>query len=87
MQYFSVFSFFSNLLCLRSSFPRLLSHIPSSFWLLPLVGEVGLVVCVGFVLGGTCVCILVGGGEFFSPSDGQDLRVGRFWGVCGRPLH
>ena len=51
------------------------------------MGEVGLVVCVGFVLGGTCVCILVGGGEFFSPSDGQDLRVGRFWGVCGRPLH
>ena len=31
------------------------------------MGEAGPVVCVGFVLGGTCVCILIGGGEFFFP--------------------
>ena len=40
------------------------------------MGVIGPVVCVGFGLGRTCVCILVGGGEvffffFFSLSDGQ----------------
>ena len=29
------------------------------------MGEAGLVTCVGFMLGGTCGCILVGEGEFF----------------------
>ena len=31
------------------------------------MGEVDPVICVGFMLGGTCACILVGGGKFFSP--------------------
>ena len=30
------------------------------------MGEVGLVTCVGFMLGGTSACILVGESEFFS---------------------
>ena len=34
------------------------------------MGEVGPVVCLGFMLGGTCAYVLVGGGEFF-PSGGQ----------------
>ena len=36
--------------------------------------EVGPVVSIGFILRGTCACILVGGGEVFFPSlsDGQD---------------
>ena len=35
------------------------------------MGEVGSVACVGFVLGGACAWILVGGRVFFPPSDGQ----------------
>ena len=55
----------SNLLCLRSPFPRLWGHSSSCFWSLPSVGEVGTVACVGFLLERTCACILMGGGEFF----------------------
>ena len=29
------------------------------------MGKAGLAVCVGFVLGGTCVCVLVGGNGVF----------------------
>jgi len=52
--------------------------------------KVGSFVCVDFVLGGTCACILVGGGElgffccclfFFFPSDRQD-SVRRYILVC-----
>ena len=35
------------------------------------MGEFGPVSCVGFLVGGTGACILVGGAESF-PSDGQD---------------
>ena len=47
--------------------------------------KVGPLVCVGFVLGVTCACVLVGGGELllcfvlFSPSEGQGC-VG--WSSC-----
>ena len=69
VQYFSTFSFF-NLLCLKSPFLRIQGRILSSFWFLPLVGKVCAMVCVGFMLGMTCACILLEGSEFF-PSDGQ----------------
>lgn len=40
---------------------------------------------VGFGLGGTCACILVGEDKFF-PSDGQDLVrlcvLGCLWATC-----
>ena len=55
----------SNLLCLKSPFPRLWGHSSSCVWSLPLVGEVGPVACVGFMLERSCACILKGGGEFF----------------------
>ena len=35
------------------------------------MGDIGPVVWVGFVLGGTCACILVVEGEFFFLLDGQ----------------
>ena len=55
---------------------------------LPLVGVIGPVVCVGFGLGRTCVCILVGGGEFsfFSRLMGKAIQGDVFWGVCGKSL-
>ena len=56
----SFLSFFSNLLYLRSPFPRLYSCISSSFWFFPLEGKVGWVVCVDFLLVVTCACVLVG---------------------------
>ena len=42
-------------------------------WFLPSVGKFGPVVCVSFVLGMNCACVLVGGGEvlFFFPSNGE----------------
>lgn len=47
------------------------------------MGKVGLVIFVGFMLGVTCACILVGGGEFcfFSPSDEQGLCEVVYFGV------
>ena len=50
------------------------------------MGEVGPVVCVGFVLGGTCVCILAGAGEFLFPLLGRVVLGDMFWGVCGNPF-
>ena len=52
------------------------------------MGVIGPVVCVGFGLGRTCVCILVGGGEFsfFSPLMGKAIQGDVFWGVCGKSL-
>ena len=65
-QYFSAsFFFFCNLLCLMPPFPRLYGHVPSSFWFMLSVHKFGQVVSVGFLIGVTCSCILVGGGEFF----------------------
>ena len=47
----------------------------SCFWSLPVVGEVGPVICVGFIFRGSCACILVGG-EVLSPLMGRAV-----WGV------
>ena len=54
------------------------------------MGKAGLAVCVGFVLGGTCVCVLVGGNGvfclfFFSFSlMSRAVSGGMFSGVCGK---
>ena len=49
------------------------------------MGEDGPGAYVGFGLGGTCACILVGGDKFF-PSDGQELVrlcvLGCLWATC-----
>ena len=71
---------------LEVSFAQALGSCPSSFWCLPSVGKAGPVVCVDFVLGGTCVCILVGGGEFLFPLLGRVVLGDMFWGVCGSPV-
>ena len=49
------------LLCLGSPFHRLQVCSSRCFWCLPPVGEVGSVACVGFLVEGTCACVLVGG--------------------------
>ena len=59
--------FLFNLLFLRYPFPSLQGQISSSLLFLPLMGEVGPVVYVDFVLDVTCACILVGRGGPFSP--------------------
>ena len=69
--YFSVFSF-----CLTYCVYGLLSAgcrviVPLASVVCPLVSEVGPGVSVGFLLGRTGACALVGGAESF-PSDGQD---------------
>ena len=64
-QYFSVFSCYLTY-CVW--------HI-LSFLVLPSVGAVGPVVCVGFMLGGTCACLLVGEGEFFPPLLSRSVLV------------
>ena len=51
----------SNLLCLWSPFCRLQGHSSSCFWSLPPRGEIGPGACVGFLVGGTGACALVGG--------------------------
>ena len=56
--YFSVFFFFSNLLHLRS--PFLLGLYSFFFLVFPFEGKVGWVVCVDFLLGVICACVLVG---------------------------
>ena len=65
-QYFSVFSWYLTF-CVWHML---------SFLVLPSVGEAGPVVCVGCMLGGTCACLLVGGGIF--PS----LTSRPVWVVC-----
>ena len=60
----------SNLLCLWSPFCRLWGCFPSCFWCLPPVGEVSPVAWVGFLMGGTGTCTLVGG-AVSCPSDRQ----------------
>ena len=49
-----------NLLCLGSPLRRLQVCSSCCFWLLPPVGEVGLVACVGFLVEGTGAYVLVG---------------------------
>ena len=63
---FLCFFMLSNLLCLT---------YPLLFLVLPSVGAVGPVVCVGFMLGGTCACLLVGEGEFFPPLLSRSVLV------------
>ena len=48
-----------NLLCLGSPFHRLQVCSARCFWCLPPVGKVGTVGCVGFLVDGTGVCVLV----------------------------
>ena len=50
---------FLNLLCLGSPFQRLQVHSSHCFWCLPPVGNVGSVGSVGFLVEGTCSCVLV----------------------------
>ena len=76
-QYFSVLSCYLTYCVWR---------ILSCFWSWPSVSEAGPVVCVGFMLGGTCACLLVGGGEFSPPSNEQGCVSGVFWGVSGKPV-
>ena len=51
----------------------------------PRLGEVDPVACVGFMLEGTCACVLVRGDKFF-PSDGQGRVRWIFWRVSTRIL-
>ena len=80
-----------NLLCSKSLFCGLQSHCSSCFWYLPLVVEFGPVAWVGFLVGGTHACILVGWSES-CPSDGQGcIRwyvLGCLWDYCdfGQPV-
>ena len=55
-----IFCCFPNLLQLRSPFPRLYGCILFSFWFLSLEEKVFWVLCVDFLLGMTCACVLVG---------------------------
>ena len=52
------------------------------------MGVIGPVVCVGFGLGRTCVCILVGGGEvfFFLCLMGRAMQGDVLWSVCGKSI-
>ena len=50
-----------NLLCLGSPFRRLQVHSSCCFWCLLPVGNIGSEGCVGFLVEGTCACVLVGG--------------------------
>ena len=64
---------------LKSSFPRTYGCISSSFGVPPSIVKVGLVLCVAFVLGVTCVCI-------FTPLIGRVVWVGIFWSLWGNPV-
>jgi len=55
-----------NLLCLMSPVLRL-QGCSSCFCSLSLVGEVGPEACVGFMVVGICICVLVDGGNFLPP--------------------
>ena len=46
------------------------------------MGGVGLVTCQGFLIGGTCVCVLVGGAGSLL-SEVQLTSNSEFWGVYG----
>ena len=48
-----------NLLCLGSPFRSLQVHSSRCFWCLPPVAKVISVGCVGFLVEGTCACVLV----------------------------
>ena len=75
---FLCFLIFLNLLCLRSPFCRLQVHSSHCFWCLSPVAKVGSVGCVGFLVEGTGVCVLVE--EVGSClSGGQDYIL---WCVC-----
>ena len=56
---FLYFLILLNLLCLGSPFCRLQVHSSHCFWCLPLVGKVGSVSCVGFLVEGSGACVLV----------------------------
>ena len=45
------------------------------------MGEVGSVICVGFLVDGACACVLVGGAVSFLLS-GRTASGGVFCGVC-----
>ena len=60
-EYFSVVSFCLTYCVWGSPFCRLQVHNSPCFWCLPLMGEVGSVACVGFLVEGHGSCILVGG--------------------------
>ena len=61
-----------NLLCLGFPFCSLQVHSSSYFWCPSPVGEVGSVACIGFLMGRTDACVLVG----------RAASSGVFWGVC-----
>lgn len=67
--YFSAVSFCLTF-CLWFPFCKLQGCSPSCFWCLPLVGEVDLGACTGFLMGGNGACPLVGGAGS-CPSGGQ----------------
>ena len=50
-----------RLLCLGCPFCRLEVNVSCLLWNLLPVGGVALVACQGFLVGGSCVCVLVGG--------------------------
>ena len=70
-----------NLLCLGSPFHRLQVRSSHCFWCLPLVGKVGSVGCVSFLVEGTGACVLVdeAGSCLFA---GRTTSGGVFWDVC-----
>ena len=56
---FGVSSHLLNLLCFGSPFLTLHVRISCCFWCLPPVAKVSSVGCVGFLVQGTCDCVLV----------------------------
>ena len=65
-----------NLLCLMSPVLRLLG-CSSCFCSLSLVGEVGPGACVGFMVVGICICVLVDEGNFFPPCQVMSCDMSR----------
>ena len=70
----------SSLLCLKFPFPRLQGQNSSCLLSLPSVGEVGQVICGGFMVVGTGACVVVGGALFLLM--GRANSGGAFWDVC-----
>ena len=70
-----------NLLHLGSPFRRLQVHSSRCSWCLSPVANVGSVGCVGFLVEGTCVCVLVDEAGFCL-SGGQVHILWFVWGVC-----
>ena len=54
----------------------------SLLWRLLTVGRVGLVACQGFLVREACVCVLVGGADFFS-LEWNEVSSSEFWNVYG----